>query len=119
MSMAGCELWAVDEKSLLGRYEGALPDGGMEAIELKAGGVCDQKIILVSGKIYSSSGTWKYTRSEKVVEIRGTYISVDFDGSVNGDIGKNKDTLRLLGVRKGLFGGIAIGHSEGMSYEKR
>jgi hypothetical protein len=119
VSMAGCGIWAVDEQSLIGGYERVLPDGGIEAIELKTGGACVQKIILVGGEMYSASGTWEYTRSRKAVVIKGVYMSINSDGLISRDIGKIINTVKILSVWRRVLGGIVIGASEGVTYEKR
>lgn len=119
MALGGCILRPVAEKELVGTYEGTLPDGGVEILELKPDGVCDQSVALKDGRKFSTSGTWTYDKSQSNVKLRGVYITVNFMGEIDPDLGKIKDTLRIVPVKHSLSGKIIIGADEGQTYEKK
>lgn len=119
MAFDGCILRPIAEKEIIGTYQGSLPDGGVEVLELKSDGVCDQRVTLRDGRKFSASGTWSYDKPKGNVKLRGVYITVNFMGEIDADLGKIKDTLRIEPVKHSLSGKIIIGADEGETYEKK
>jgi hypothetical protein len=116
--IGGCYMRPVTEKELVGTYEGLLPDGGMEFLILKPDGAVDQHVSLKDGREYSSNGTWTFDKSRGNVKFRGIYITVNFMGEIDHDIGKVNDTLRILPIKQKLSGKVVIGADDGQNYEK-
>jgi hypothetical protein len=118
MTLGSCILRPITEKELIGKYQGTLPDGGMEILELKPDGVCDQSVALEDGRKFSTSGTWIYDKPQKNVVLKDIYITVDFMGKIDPDLGNLKGAVRIEPVKKSLSGKIIIGADEGETYEK-
>lgn len=119
MALGGCILRPVTEKELVGTYEGTLPDGGVEVLELKPNGVCDQRVTLKDGRIFAATGSWKYEKSFGRISFVGLHNSVSFDGKINPNIEKTTGFVQSPSVERNLAGKTIIGSTEGTYYEKK
>lgn len=112
LAIIGCKLQPVAEIDLVGKYEGIVPHGGLEVLELKSDGVCIQCATFDDGTLFSATGTWKYIKYPNAVELRGINQVVEYDGAINPNLWKKRDIVRIMPISRNLSGKIMIGVSE-------
>jgi hypothetical protein len=117
--VSGCAFRSVIAEQLLGKYVAALPDGGVEYLELLPGGVCLQEIRLASGATYSTQGKWRYIQDVKCVYIDATRHAVTIYGEMNPKVADVVvDVTRAPTVSRSVTGRIRLGSSRGFHFDK-
>jgi hypothetical protein len=131
LGLGGCMLRPVSEKELIGTYQAVpmeilnvqatgLPDGGVEILELKPDGTCEQDIALKDGRKFSAKGTWEYYPPPHAhIIMQGTYVAVHMGQNIAANIEKTITTVRDFPIGRDLAGRIILGSTEYTHYEKK
>ena len=117
--LLGCFMQPPGEQNIPGSYTAGLPDGGAEILEIDKNGDVRQRVTMVNGRTITAVGRWQYDPAQRSIKIRGVYITVDIEGSLNRDMEKTTDTLNILAVKRSVAGKILLGYEEGRTFSKR
>jgi hypothetical protein len=131
-TLQGCNSQSANKQDVIGTYEFVLsdgphilPDGGCEALELMADGICNQKITLSDGKTFAAQGTWEWNPGKgyfgNQIIIEGLYCALDnTTDQIHPDLKNTRGSaIQLYPVRKLDSGQVILGTMETGHYEKK